>query len=288
MKHKAQPQIQTLLKNKTIGFIGAGNMAQAIIHGLIRGGVEPPQLACSNPSPEKLESLKRQYPQIVTSHDNQTIAAMADILVLAVKPQKIALALEPLVPIDLSNKLVVSVAAGVETQTIEQLLKQKVAQVRAMPNTPATIGLAATGLFANDLTTKTQQQITESIFNSIGLAIWIEDESQMDLVTAISGSGPAHYFLFLEAVCQSAIEQGMAPEVAKKLAVQTALGAASMVRQNFEQAIAELRKQVTSPAGTTAAAIESMQQDQFAAIIDKAIRASVKRGKELAQASKIK
>lgn len=274
------------LTQLAIGFIGTGNMAQAIIHGLIKAGQPSEQIYCANPSLDILEQLKSHYPTIHISHNNDEIAKNSDILLLSVKPQKMAQALDSIQNLDLTNKLIVSIAAGVETETIGTQLRQNIAIVRAMPNTPAMIGAGATGLFANSLVTEQQQMLAEQIFNAIGLSVWIESESQMDLVTAISGSGPAHYFYFLEAVIKSATKQGMDLETAKQLAVQTALGAAKMVIENDDVAIEELRSRVTSPGGTTAAAIESFQNDEFTAIIDKALRASVERGIELAELSK--
>ncbi|NVK22567.1 MAG: pyrroline-5-carboxylate reductase [Kangiellaceae bacterium] len=274
------------LEQKAIGFIGAGNMAQAIIHGLAQAGIAPASIHCSNPSQPKLDRLRQQYSTLNVYQHNATVAERSDILLLAVKPQMMSKALASISGFDFSQKLLVSVAAGVETDAIEQQLQQTVAIVRAMPNTPATIGLGATGLYANGQVSQLQKQQAETVFNAVGNSVWILDEQQMDLVTAVSGSGPAHYFLFLEAVIQSAVEQGMDAETAKQLAVQTALGAAQMVSQNSATDIAELRANVTSPGGTTAAAIESFQTHDFAEIIDTALKASVRRGKELAQIAK--
>lgn len=274
------------LSKQQIGFIGAGNMAQAIIHGLIKAGLAPNNIHCSNPSAAKLEQLTSQYPKLNTSQDNSLIASASDILVIAVKPQKMQSALDSIKQLKLSDKLIISVAAGVETDAIANLLEQAVPVVRAMPNTPATIGQGATGLFANSQVSDQQKSFASAIFDAVGISVWIDSEAQMDLVTAISGSGPAHYFLFLEAVIQSAIAQGMEATIAKTLALQTALGAAKMVEHNPETDIAKLRNNVTSPGGTTAAAIDSFQSDAFIEIIDKALKASVKRGVELAEISK--
>lgn len=274
------------VKQLKIGFIGAGNMAQAIIHGLIKAGQPSNHIFCSNPSAGKLEQLQQQYSSINVSHDNTEVANNSDILLVSVKPQKISIALSSIKDIDLSNKLIISVAAGVETHTIEQILEQEIPIVRSMPNTPAMIGAGATGLFANSKVTVIQKQLASNIFEAVGISAWITDETQMDLVTAVSGSGPAHYFYFIESVINSAVSQGMDEQTAKQLAVQTALGAAQMVIQNDKLSVEELRNQVTSPGGTTAAAIESFQNDDLTAIIDKAIRASVQRGVELSRISK--
>ncbi len=280
--------ISDQLRVSKIGFIGAGNMAQAIIHGLVKDGQKAETLFCSNPSQGKLDALKARHSSINTSQSNTEVAQEVDILVLAVKPQKMSLALSSLQSHELSNTLIISVAAGVELETISAELKQPVAVIRAMPNTPSTIGLGATGLCSNASVSDRQKQLAETIFNAVGVSVWINDEAQMDLVTAISGSGPAHYFYFMESVIASAIEQGMEPDVAKILASQTALGAAKMVTSDLDFSIEQLRSNVTSPGGTTAAAIESMASDQLATIIDKAVRASVNRGKELSALSKNK
>ncbi len=281
--------MQTLL-NQQIGFIGAGNMAQAIIHGLLASdrqsktdGLHASQIACANPSNGKLELLKQQYPKLITSNDNREVAQQADILLIAVKPQKLAEALTPLADLDFSNKLLISVAAGVETATFATLLQQELALVRAMPNTPAVISQGATGLFATKMVTEKQKAQAAAIFEAVGQSAWIAKETQMDLVTAIAGSAPAYYFLFLEAIIESAIAQGMDLATAKLLASQTAFGATAMVAQDLEQDIAELRQNVTSPGGTTAAALASFEHNQFKQIVDKAIRSAVDRGQELAK-----
>lgn len=272
--------------SKNIGFIGAGNMAQAIIHGLIANGASESLISCSNPSSSKLDRLHERYPNMFCSNDNQVVVERSEIIVLAVKPQKVEQVLKPLATIDFSTKLVISIAAGVETQTISQLLSQDVSQVRAMPNTPATIGAGATGLFANTQVSDSQLTQAKTIFDSIGTSVWINDEAQMDLVTAIAGSAPAYYFLFLEAVVKSAVQQGMNEQTAKSLAVQTALGASALIAKDLTQDIGSLRQQVTSPAGTTEAAVNSFQSNNFEQIIDEAIKASVQRGQELATIAK--
>ncbi|WP_251358750.1 pyrroline-5-carboxylate reductase [Kangiella sp. TOML190] len=277
--------MQTLEKVH-IGFIGAGNMAQAIIHGLLSNGLSQNQVACSNPSNGKLEALKQQYPNLTTSNHNRQVVETSDIVIFAVKPQKLAAALTPLADQNFSNKLLISVAAGVETETFSTLLKQELAVVRAMPNTPALIGQGATGLFATESVNRQQKSQSETIFDAVGKSAWLEQEQQMDLVTAIAGSAPAYYFLFLEAIIDSAIAQGMDPKTAKLLASQTAFGASSMVAQDLSQDIATLRTKVTSPGGTTAAALASFEQSQFQSIVDKAIKSAVNRGIELAKIAK--
>ncbi|MRX28108.1 pyrroline-5-carboxylate reductase [Kangiella sp. HZ709] len=263
-------------------------MAQAIIHGLIAADHSASQIICSNPSQGKLNALKLAYPDINSTTDNNKVFEVADIIILAVKPQMLSVALSSINTDLCADKLLISVAAGVETSTIYELLYSKGAIVRAMPNTPATIGEGVTGLFAKGNVSEIQRSYSEQIFNSVGQSVWIKQESQMDWVTAISGSGPAHYFYFLEAVIDSAVLHGFDPSTARQLAVQTAIGATKMAGANHDADISQLRQAVTSPGGTTAAAIESFQNDQFAEIINQALKASVKRGQELAQTSKAK
>ncbi len=272
----------------TIGFVGAGNMAQAIIHGLIAAGHSATQIVCSNPSQDKLLALQQNYPDIKTTSNNHQVVEISHIIIVAVKPQMLSEALSSIHTNLCADKLVISVAAGVETSTIYELLHSKGSIIRAMPNTPATIGEGVTGLFAMDNVSELQKNWSEQIFNSVGHSVWINQESQMDWVTAISGSGPAHYFYFLEAVIDSAVLDGFDPSTARQLAVQTAIGAAKMARASGDVSISQLRQAVTSPGGTTAAAIESFQNDQFAEIINRALKASVSRGQELAHTPKPK
>lgn len=277
------------LNNLTIGFIGAGNMARSIIGGLINSGLAASQLMVSNPSPAKLEQLIADFKGIQISQDNAQVAQKSEILILAVKPQMMSQMLSSINHLDLAQTLIISVAAGVETETINKQLNKassSLAIVRSMPNTPALVGQGATGLFANGAVSAVQKKQASEIFNAVGSCQWVSNESQMDLVTAISGSGPAHYFLFLEAVTDYAIGQGMEPSVAKSLALQTALGAAIMAQQQSETSLAQLRQNVTSPGGTTAAAIDSFSNNNFKQIIAQALEASVKRGQQLAEISK--
>lgn len=276
---------RTHLQQKTIGFIGAGNMAQAIIDGLIKSGQPESQIIASNRSVEKINLLQKRYPELKNAANNREVAEIADIIIIAVKPQTLQEALVPLKTLDLSDKLLISVAAGVDCQTFESILGQPLRLVRTMPNTPATLSLSATGMFANPQCGPIDRELAEAIFSAVGICSWISEESQMDLVTAIAGSAPAYYFLFLEAICQSAEAQGMSAETAKQLAVQTALGAATMAGQS-DLSLADLRQQVTSPNGTTHAAITDFKSHQFEKIVDSAIRASVNRGKELSEIAK--
>ena len=272
-----------LLSTSKVGFIGAGNMAASILGGLIQSGLPAESIYVSNPSTPKLDALKERYPTLNTTHNNAEVASNVDYLILAVKPQKMSLACADFRDIDLNNKCLISVAAGVTCDTLNQLLGADTPVIRSMPNTPSLIGYGATGLFANDKVSTEQREATSAIFNAVGKSIWVEDEELMDVVTAVSGSGPAHYFLFMESVVQAGMDLGLPEETARELAAQTALGAAAMVQQNSDTEIAQLRRNVTSPGGTTAAALDTLNEHKLPEIVKKALEASVKRGKELAE-----
>jgi len=270
------------IANAKIGFIGAGNMAASILGGLIQSGLSAKQIYVSNPSQGKLDALLERYPELNTSNDNAYVAEHADYLLLSVKPQKMALACKPLQELDL-DCCVISVAAGVGCQTIENLLGKGLPVIRSMPNTPSLVGAGATGLYANQHTSEQQKKAATAIFDAVGLSVWVDDESQMDLVTAVSGSGPAHYFLYMESVVAAAVKQGLPESTARQLAAQTALGAARMVQDNPDLEISQLRRNVTSPSGTTAAALDVLINGHLPELAAKAVNASVVRGKELAE-----
>ncbi|WP_223671110.1 pyrroline-5-carboxylate reductase [Kangiella shandongensis] len=272
-----------LLKNAKVGFIGAGNMAASILGGLIQSGLPAECIYVSNPSAGKLDALKAKYPTLNITHDNAEVANHVDYLLLAVKPQKMSLACDDFKDMDLSTKCAISVAAGVTCETLTNLLGDDTPVVRSMPNTPSLIGYGATGLFANDKVSQKQKEATSAIFEAVGKSIWVDDENLMDVVTAVSGSGPAHYFLYMESVVQGGMELGLPEETARELAAQTALGAAAMVQQNGDMEIGQLRRNVTSPGGTTAAALDTLNDNDLPEIVKKALQASVKRGKELAE-----
>ena len=271
-----------ILSKAKVGFIGAGNMAASILGGLIQSGLPAASIYVSNRSAGKLDALKEKYPTINTTHDNAEVVNNVDYVLLAVKPQIMSTACADFKDLDLSNKCAISVAAGVTCETLNKLLGADTPVVRSMPNTPSLIGYGATGLYANDKVSKQQRDATSAIFDAVGKSIWVDDEDLMDVVTAVSGSGPAHYFLFMESVVQGGMDLGLPEETARELAAQTALGAAAMVQQNGDTEIGQLRRNVTSPGGTTAAALDTLNEHKLPEIVKKALEASVKRGKELA------
>jgi len=266
----------------SIGFIGAGNMANAIIAGLVKAGWPKNKIYASNPSFPKLEALNQSH-GIGITQDNQQLAEKVDFLVLAVKPQKLGNVCSEIKSVDLSNKLIISVAAGWPISKIESSLEQPLAVVRCMPNTPAFVGEGASGLFANKQVSESQQKVTTQIFAAIGKTSWLESEYLMDTVTAIAGSSPAYFFLMMQSMIEAAKSSGMPEETAFNLITQAMKGAASLAQATPEKSLEQLRKEVTSPGGTTAAAIASFKSDQFEDIVSKAVKASIQRGKELGQ-----
>ena len=263
-----------------IAFVGGGNMARSLIGGLVRAGTQAASIAVAEPNAEPRAALAHDFGVIVC--DNSADAARdADAIVLAVKPQVMKAVCASLRDVVQARKpLIVSIAAGIRIDQIEAWLGGDVAVVRAMPNTPALIGAGAAGLVANARTSAGQRELAQRILDAAGVTEWIEDESLMDTVTALSGSGPAYFFLLVEALEDAAVAQGLPRAAARALATQTCLGAGRMLREDGE-APAELRRRVTSPNGTTQAAVESFEADGLRAVAARAIAAATKRGVEL-------
>jgi pyrroline-5-carboxylate reductase len=265
-----------------IAFIGGGNMATALIAGMIRHGAQPGGIAVAEPRAEALHELSREY-GVATYTDNRDAAEGASILVLAVKPQMLADVCRNLrAVVQKYRPVVISIAAGIRIQQIERWLDAALPVVRCMPNTPAMIGAGATALFANARVSAPQRAEAQHVLDAAGLTVWVPDEDQLDIVTALSGSGPAYFFLLVEALENAAFSQGLSRETARALAAQTALGAGRMLIESGESA-ATLRQRVTSPHGTTQAALESFQADHFPAIVARAVDAARRRGIELSE-----
>ncbi len=265
-----------------ISFVGYGNMASAIIRGLLISDYPPELLMISNPSLDKLTQISDQT-TISTTTDNKLSVEFADIVILAIKPQVLPTVCTQLSDIDLSNKLIISIAAGITTRKISILLKQELPIVRAMPNTPALISEGATGLFANNLTSESQKRQVETIFNAVGQTEWVTDEPLIDVVTAIAGSSPAYIFMFIQSMVEQAVAEGMDQSSALKLATQAVVGAGKLIQQSDQTNLTELRNKVTSPGGTTAAAIASFEQNAFSNTIKQAVSAAIIRGKKLGE-----
>lgn len=269
------------MNTSNITFIGAGNMARSIIGGLTKQGYPPARLCASDPSSAALAALKADFGIRVTE-DNAEAVAGAKVVVLAVKPQvmkDVCSTLQPHVPID---ALVISIAAGISCASISRWLGAERHLVRCMPNTPALVQMGASGLFAAASVTAEEKAIAENILAAVGTVAWVEDEDLLHAVTAVSGSGPAYFFLFLEAMEHAAVQQGLDPATARQLAVQTAAGAARLAH-NSEATLAELRRQVTSPGGTTEKAIAAFEQHHLGQTVDIAMQACANRSRELAE-----
>lgn len=262
-----------------IVFIGGGNMARSLIGGMIASGVPASRIAVVEPVSAAREALTRQFGIHATAAADD-VAGNADIIVLAVKPQVMPGVCTALRSQAASKALLVSVAAGIRSDQIDAWMGGGCAIVRVMPNTPALLGAGAAGLYANARVSAEQRDAAEALMQSTGLVRWIEHEAQMDVVTALSGSGPAYVFLLAEAMQAAAEAQGLDADTARALAAQTVLGAARMLVESGEDA-AELRRRVTSPNGTTQAAIESFEADGFRVMVDRAIAAATTRGRSL-------
>ncbi|MCL6242442.1 pyrroline-5-carboxylate reductase [Acinetobacter amyesii] len=264
--------------NCNISFIGGGNMAQALIGGLIARGVPTTRITVSDPV-EKVRELLAEKDLHVTD-DNVAAIREADIVLFAVKPQVLAKVLAPLQGL-LEGKLVISIVAGAEIATISKLLGTE-RIVRVMPNTPALVQTGAHGLYAGEAVLAEDRDLASQVLASTGLTLWVNSEAQIDAVTAVSGSGPAYFFYMMESMIRAGKNMGLDEKVATALTLQTALGAAQMAITSANSP-AELRKNVTSPNGTTQAAIEVFDRAQISQNIQAALAAAQKRSQELAQ-----
>ena len=261
-----------------VGFIGGGNMSRSIIGGLKNNPALNLSLHVFDPSTELLNNLSDEF-KINIASSNQALIEQCDVVVLAVKPQVMRSVLTEL-DASKSKTLFLSIAAGLTINSLTKWLATEVAIVRTMPNTPALVQCGATALFANALVTKAQREHADIIMRSTGLALWVDSEDLLDSVTALSGSGPAYYFLVMEAMQAAAEKLGLNPDIARQLTIQTALGAATLASQSDETAT-DLRKRVTSPGGTTEQAINTLLENNLADIFGKAMQAAYDRSKEL-------
>lgn len=265
--------------NKRITFIGAGNMASSLIGGLIAKGTNAQSICASEPEASRRAYIEQQF-GIITEPDNVAACKNADVIVLAVKPQIMRQVCTPLAGQLRPEQLVISIAAGITVASLSQWLQHDNI-VRCMPNTPALLQQGISGLFASPTVTEVQRSFAETILQAAGMVVWLDNEQQIDAVTAVSGSGPAYFFLLVEAMIEAGAKLGLSEETASVLAKQTALGAARMLCENPLSAI-ELRHQVTSPQGTTDAAIRSFQGAGFTAMVATALEAAAQRSAELA------
>ncbi|MBK1693017.1 pyrroline-5-carboxylate reductase [Ectothiorhodospira mobilis] len=268
--------------NETIAFIGAGNMARSLIGGLIADGWNEDALWAADPDTAQRQEAQRRWPGMHTTGDGAEAVAHADVVVLAVKPQVLGEVCRALAPAVQSRKpLVVSIAAGVRGDDIARWLGGSLALVRCMPNTPALVGSGATALVANPQVTAHQRDLAESLLRAVGLTVWLEDEAQLDAVTALSGSGPAYGFLLIEAMENAGADLGLPRETARLLALQTVFGAAKLALESDEDA-ATLRARVTSRGGTTEQALAMLESGGLRDLMLRAMTAARDRSRELA------
>jgi len=271
---------------KTIGFLGGGHMTTGVIAGLLRSGDDASKIAPSDiwvfdRNPDKLSSLGNNF-GINTAVDNLEMVANADVLVLSVKPQALKEALVPLRDLMQEKQpLLMSLAAGIRCESIDSWLGGGFAIARAMPNMASAIGFGATGIFANQKVTSAQQQFASQLMNSVGITHWVKRESEIDLVTALSGSGPAYFMLFIEHLVKSAVAAGLDPQGAKMLALQTARGTTELI-QASDKSIASLIDSICIAGGTTEQAVQSFRADRMDAMVAKAFAAAKIRAEQLA------
>ena len=264
--------------DQNITFIGGGNMAQALISGMIARGLPATRITVSDPVPEIQEVLRQQ--DINVTDNNAEAIANADVVVVAVKPQMLAEVLSPLADL-MTNQLVISIAAGATIGIFKSLLGGYDRIIRVMPNTPALVQSGAHGLYAPDHIGQADRDVASQIMAATGLTIWVDSEKKIDAVTAVSGSGPAYFFYLMEAMIQAGKNLGLDEQTASALTLQTALGAAQMAITSANTP-AQLRRNVTSPNGTTQAAIETFDQYQVSQHIQAALAAAERRSASLA------
>jgi len=271
------------MNNSNICFIGCGNMGQSLIGGLIANGHDPTAIHGADPDAVKRDLLKRKY-GIQVYQDNIDAVVNTEIVILAVKPQALLQTLAGISDIIRSSSpLIISIAAGIRLATLEAALGDTLPIIRVMPNTPALIQAGASALFANAAVTTSEREQAESIMRSVGLALWLDNEAQMDTVTALSGSGPAYFFLMMEMMEKAAVKLGLPVDQARLLTLETAFGAAKMALESEADA-ATLRQQVTSPGGTTEQALKVlMEKGNFEQLFLEALGAAKKRSEELAE-----
>jgi len=271
--------INTALGGMKIGFIGTGNMAKAIIAGLLRGGLPATQFIASAKSEQSKQDIQNTL--AIQVGTNTEVASQSDIVILSVKPQVLKHVCDDIKESLDKRTLVISVAAGITCDAISLWLSTDNI-VRAMPNTPSAIGAGATGLYALPSVSPEQKGSAQYIMRAVGIAEFVETEPLIDAVTAISASAPAYFFLFMEAMIESGVRMGLDREIAEKFAIQTALGAAQLAHQS-EHSIEALRKMVTSPKGTTEQALKCLENGNLRTLVDEAMQACVSRAQELSK-----
>ncbi len=272
------------LASRPIGFIGAGNMAEALIRGLVRGGHIPPErVLASARRRERLDELRAAY-GIVTTLDNREVARGAEIVVLSVKPQILHKVLREVGDQIQPGALVISIAAGVDTEAIEEALGESVRVVRAMPNVPATVGAGATAIAAGRRAGEHDLDTARAIFDAVGITVAL-DEGHLDAVTGLSGSGPAYIFLILEALADAGVKVGLSRRDAQRLAAQTVMGSAKLLLETDEHP-GKLKDMVTSPGGTAIAGLHTLEEGGLRTTLINAVETATKRARELGRGGK--
>ena len=269
------------MQKTKISFIGAGNMGRSLIGGLIANGYPAELLSAADPDANQRQQLASLF-NVSVHENNEQALAEAEVIVLAVKPQAMRNTLEQMLDgIQQAQPLVISIAAGIRLSAISAIVGASLPIIRVMPNTPSLIQAGAAALFANQQVKEQQRELAEAIMRSVGVAVWVDDESKLDTVTALSGSGPAYFFLLMEAMEKAAAKLGLDEEQARLLTLETAFGAAKMALESSHDP-ADLRKQVTSPGGTTESALKVMEQGKFIELVSAAIDSATTRSVELA------
>ena len=269
-----------------VGIIGGGNMARAIAGGLLRGGMHATDLRISEPRPEQCALLRKELYGAQVTEDNATVARGADILLFAVKPQILQPVCRDLqTDVQQRKPLIMSIAAGPRTEDISDWLGGRLSVVRVMPNQPALIDQGISALFANEQTGASGREQAETIMSAVGEVVWLQRESQMDAVTAVSGTGPAYFYLLIDIMIRSAEALGIDPETARRLAVETARGATSLAAAE-QESMTSLIERVRSPGGTTKAAFDVLEPAGVRGIFAEAIEAANRRAFELSQEAK--
>ncbi len=265
---------------RQIAFIGSGNMARSIIAGMLASDYTSHNIVISAPSEATREAMAQQF-DVDTTANNLEAAENAEVIVLAVKPQMMETVAKELSEIDLSQKLIISIAAGITCERLNAMFGQLLNIVRVMPNTPALIREGMSGLYAPQSVSQDDKEYADQLMSAVGKVCWVEQESGINNIIAAAGSAPAYFFLFMEAMQQEAMAQGFDAASARTLVQQSALGAAEMVVANPDLELSTLREQVTSKGGTTAQAIATFNQHNLSEIVAKAMQAAVTRAEEM-------
>ena len=268
---------------RNIAFIGAGNMTQSIVGGMCKSGYPADKVWVSNPSDAKLEKMKSEL-GVNTSNDNLEVVNNADAIVLSVKPQLMAEVCAHLRENvhNLTDKLIITIAAGIRIPKYREYLGENIRIIRVMPNTPSLVGQGMSGLVTDNSVDDADKNFVTEAFNGVGETLWVSDEDQLDILGAVAGSGPAYFFEFMDSLAKAATELGFDAEKARAMVQQTCLGAAQMAKES-ELSLEDLRKQVTSKGGSTAKGVEAYQDSDLHVISEKAVKAAVNRNQEMAK-----